>query len=455
MAVAEAGRSQADEPAKLAVDSSRLAVAAKWPGGGSGAAEMARKLRGKAPREPVVIRSRQIVVEADLFNVTSTPFGLQRDEPVVLNFSIMLAPLDGTPLQQIRLGTLNTFGDRRFTAETPACAQAGCRLAGFVVSETEARPFGITLTIKRLLGVGPDSVLIDGAGFSAPDAWRAPEATRLDTRGLSVRGSVDGLSVASVPFPPNQTIDGIIMPGDVPYPLPVASAGEPAPRLLNIADGSGQRTTQVGPVDVLPRLGVSGILVDLEYVDRLSRTTPLAERPEVWLGPAAPADVAQRLTEAGLTVTGERRPADLLRTLRYDASAVALRFHVIAGALGLVLAVGVVWLVAGVDRAGRMAELGALRVQGLPVRAATAAAGRGYAGVVAAAVLIGLLAAFVAWLAAGSELPLFTDRSQLVPPPRWPRPQAGLTWLAAAVLLFAAAGLAGGGLRRALKRREP
>jgi putative ABC transport system permease protein len=189
---------------------------------------------------------------------------------------------------------------------------------------------------------------------------------------------------------------------------------------------------------VLPRLGTFGRVIDLEFLDRVARDAASAFRMEVWLGPAAPADAVERLRAAGLVPGSERTLTGTLEALRQQGTAVALRFHIATGVLALLLAAGAVLLVATVDRADRADELRSLRVQGLRRRDAAVYARRGYLWVVAVAVLAGVAAAVLAWIAIGPFIPQFVDRTPdgtLY----WPRPVTLLVPAAASALVLAVA----------------
>ena len=77
--------------------------------------------------------------------------------------------------------------------------------------------------------------------------------------------------------------------------------------------------TTAGRAERLPRVGADGVLVDLEYLDRLAREVALVRIAEVWLGPRAPADALDRLRAAGLVLGTERSLADMLQAVVGDA----------------------------------------------------------------------------------------------------------------------------------------
>jgi predicted lysophospholipase L1 biosynthesis ABC-type transport system permease subunit len=190
--------------------------------------------------------------------------------------------------------------------------------------------------------------------------------------------------------------------------------------------------------------------MDLEYAERAAATAGGTDRPEVWLSAAAPPDAVARLTAAGLVVLDDETLADRRARLDRQGSAVSLRFHLVAAALAVLLGAGSVWLVAAVDRRRRGAELRVLRVQGVPARVVASASRWGYLGMALAALLLGPLAAGLAWWAVGDRLPVFVDEAVTIPVPAWPHPgPVVLAWLVAATVLLAVSTLAARAVRRA------
>jgi putative ABC transport system permease protein len=112
------------------------------------------------------------------------------------------------------------------------------------------------------------------------------------------------------------------------------------------------------------------------------------------------------------------------------------------------------WLVATVDRRRRAEDLRALRWQGLSRRVVRRATLWGQLTVVLAGTVLGLVAAAVAWYAAGDQLPVDADLTTATI--GWPAPSAVLgPWLAAGGVLVAVALLAAIDLRRAVSRPVP
>jgi hypothetical protein len=233
---------------------------------------------------------------------------------------------------------------------------------------------------------------------------------------------------------------------DAPIPLPAAIAGG-AGQLAPPAERGTQTLSPFGDlavpvtfrgVPLLPGAGTHGIMVDLEYADRVAGAGPHDERQQVWLAPGAPDDIVDRLRAAGLTVlaTDSVTRADD-RQARFGPAA-ADRFVLLAGAADLLLAVLALTVVAAVQRRARNAELRAFRQQGVPA-GALRAAGRGSALVPAIiAALAAVAVAGVARLITRSAVPVFTDGW---PDPDGPSGARALALVAGLLVLLAVFGL--------------
>jgi hypothetical protein len=178
---------------------------------------------------------------------------------------------------------------------------------------------------------------------------------------------------------------------DAPTPLPVVRAGE-----IQL-DRTDPRTAVIGN-DVLPiRLAGSGrslpevrsgLLVDLEYADRLAAT---AQRPamEVWLADSAPAHIERDLVGSGVIVLGEESINDRTRALRARGPVAAVRFLLVIAIVMLGLAI----LGFAVSAASELrllgAELAALRRQGMPAAVVRQVGFLGYGVLAVAGVVLG------------------------------------------------------------------
>jgi putative ABC transport system permease protein len=440
MAVATILDGAPGEPTKLAVDSSRLAAVAAWRPdyGGPSPAELGRLLSPALPA-PVVVTGDRIELDVGVVLLPSNP---------QLDLTVVLAPLDGAPASVLTLGPL-AAGEQ--TLRGGIGCPAGCRLVGFAVTKPDGGSFLATVTLHELrVGSGADAapatVAIPPARFAAAGDWRASASGR-----AALSGAANGLQV-DLRVEVGGSVDRAwVSPADRPATLPVAATATlPGDAKLTGLDGRQAPVHQVAKLDGLPRLGRAGALVDLTVADRMATDAGTADE-EIWLNSAAPADVVQRLKAQGLTVTGDSGIAPLRAGLDAQGPALALWFYLVAALLAMLLAAGGLWLASAVDAQPGAADLRALRVQGVP-RGVTGRAGLlGYLMVVAAALVVGPLAAAVAWLVAGGSLPVAGEIS-VWPVPRWPRPAAVLwPWAAAAATLVAVALIAAAGLRGKLK----
>jgi hypothetical protein len=218
------------------------------------------------------------------------------------------------------------------------------------------------------------------------------------------------------------------------------------------SDGSLLQVTPVGHPTLLPRVGVSGTFVDLSYLRSVQMLVPSTDPAEVWLGPGAPADAVARLRAAGLTIQGVTYEAQQRQQLETSGSALALRFHLAAAGLGVLLAVVALALVAIGERRRRAEDLMALRRQGLPRRFVRRAALWGYLSLVVGAVIAGGVAAAVAWLLAGSVLPIFGAQLASLPTPKWPDlTEVARAWAVVGVVMIAGAVAGAWALRAAVR----
>ncbi len=455
-------------PQVLAVDTARLAAVAAWnPRYGPAPAALASLLHPPAPA-PVRVSGGRLVLDATAHTLSEGPAYL------VANLT---AP-DGRRIL-LRYGPMS-MGAHRYEADSPACAHApGCRLDGFDVTsgfnpagQPLARPGpGLDLTLRALTGGGADGSGADGgatgegadggatgagatadlAGFRQPGRWRP--TTDPAAAGPVLASGPDGLRVslpAGDAITSSTQLDGQIYLVDAPDPVPVLLAGRLREAGLAGNPGVDLFGSEVIPIrvaasaPVLPRLGTSGALVDLDYADRLVDDGGGAVTAQVWLAPGAPSSIVDRFGAAGLYVVGDDTIGR--RQERYGDSgpAAALRFQLLGAALAVVLAAAGVVQLAAVERGPRSEELAALREQGLPVPAARAVAFGGYGWLAGAALLTGLLVAPVDRLVTGATVPLFVDGWTVLPPPALLRPGALLVAAAASVAVLGATAAAVG-----------
>ncbi|WP_433205891.1 hypothetical protein ACQP00_38590 [Dactylosporangium sp. CS-047395] len=409
MAAARLPAGAPGEPAKLAVDTARLPAVVPWLPQ-YGAVDPARlpALLHPPARDPVVMDGRMVRFDVD---VTSTG-----KEPVRVKAVLVSTTGRGSAVSD--LGTVN---DGPYTLEhTDDVCTDGCRLAALRLSSDRIGGAAIDATIT-LRGLSAPS-----ADLTDADHWRATGGT-LTATGAGLRFAVRGVLTDGAWF----------QPADAPYPLPAVST-VPLPAQVAGVDGRPTDVRPAGRAVALPRVGSFGALVDLEYADRVSADGGAATSPEVWLNTAAPPDALARLAKQGLIVTGDRDIASVRTRLDGEGPALALWFHLLTGALAVLLAAGGITMIAAVDRASRAADASVLRAQGLTRASLRRAALWTYPALVLASGVLGLLAALAVWRLTGWSLPIFGAATNLpaLPLPNWPVTLAlPLTWLASMLLL--------------------
>jgi putative ABC transport system permease protein len=437
MAVTRLANSGANEPIGLAVDSTRLAAVADWPSGGPSATEVASELRPAAP-DPVIFAGEDVTVDA-------TGTGIESGKEMRL--AVAVSSTAGLGDSVVQLGEVHD-GPFTYQQRVPTCVK-GCRLNGISLA-VGSTSFGITgqVVINSLGTVNPAVTAVPAAQLSDPSRWRLPQFGRLaaDPAGLKVTLNAPG----GLPG------GAWIQPADAPLPLPAAYAG-PAPVADSItgAGGGPLAVKLVGHLSAVPRLGRNATLVDLEWADRLATDAGQAVMPQVWLNANAPADIIDRLSAQGLTVTGDTQSALTRRQLDQQGPALSLWFYLLAGALSVLLGGGALVLAAAVDRDRRVEDLSALRGQGLSRARVGWATLWTYPILVAIAAVVGLATALIAWLATGWALPLAGVNPPDLPLPTWPRPLvvAGTT-VAVFLVLALVAAATGRDLRRRVGRGD-
>jgi FtsX-like permease family protein len=406
-------------PPVLAVDTTRLAAVATWPGPD----RVAALLRPPAPA-PVLIDGADVS-----FDLTARGFGLGKQVTV----TAVLSPAAGLGDELMRFGVIRDGRDS-YALRIPAC-RGGCTLKSLRIAGGEGSVDVVgRITVHAIRGVGA-GVLADPARWRASEGGRVtpgPDGLRIDV--TSLNGLASGM---------------FVQPADAPSPLPVATAGVAAVRSVA---GFDVRDLPVHPVlrlDALPGAGAPAVLADLDYADRLATDGASTSKAQVWLGDRAPADVLQRLAAHGLVVTGDLRAAQVRRQLDQQGPAVALWFYLIVAGLATALAAGALVLAAAVDRGRRVEDLSAMRGQGLSRAAVRRATLGTYPVLVAVAVLAGTGVAVLGWQLTGWALPLAGIDPPATPLPGQPSP---LLLAATAAGLFAVlAGVAHLAGRRTLR----
>jgi hypothetical protein len=430
-------------PEMLAVDMSRLAEVAAWrPEFGADPATVVSALA--PPTAPdagylAPLEFRGTTLEVDVDRQIESFNGFRPPEVGPIDLNLELVSTDGNPV----VATLRELpeGRKTFTVDIRGC-DAGCRFVGF---ESPNANFNTRLTLHALRQLDPPADILGPADLGERLRWRGDDNTLVTPTSFGVSARIEALDFA---------LTGMrVAVMDAPVPIPVAAVNEQSVSAVASVDGASVPSHRALSLSMLPRLGTHGVLADLNYLEQTLLDAPQVSTSEIWLSDSAPADAANQFRRAGLAVVGERDLAGAREAMAIQGPALALQFHLAAAAFGVLLALGGLWLVAAVDRRSRAADLRALRAQGLRRRMARRAALWGYLSIVVLAALTGLAGAAVAWAAAGDRLPIFTDASSVLQPPRWPTVMAVVEpWGITTGLMVVAAVLASWALRRATGR---
>jgi hypothetical protein len=309
-------------------------------------------------------------------------------------------------------------------APSAACTQSpGCRLVGLalvenvhgaVVSATD----GVKVTVHELDQVGPDATVVKSDGLADRARWRATAGPLPANLVISsTRGEQGGMTLAVAHSITTGGADPGVYPMDAPVPLAAlrAPGPKPIPPPLagddRIALGTLQLPErQVAQAALLPRLGVQGTLLDLEYTDRAaSDLGGGGDEMQVWLTDQAPDSIVDTLRGNGLVILGEESIDGVAKRYEHLGPPLALRFTLGSALVGLVLAAGSVALVAAVERRPRAVELAALRAQGAPAKLTKRVATGGYLVLIGVSLVLGILAALLIRAVIGDVIPFFAD----------------------------------------------
>ena len=417
-------------PPVLAVDSARLAAVASWrPEYGAETALTGATAAARLPAALPPITGTSLTLRVGSDRGVAAPL-----------YAILQNEATGAPVRV-------TFevpgrGEQTVSAPVAGCDTGpGCRLVRWQLV-TPPGPDGEsvagTVTLKSLAQQDPPGQILGAAELADATRWYT------DFRGVALAVSTTRSGLTMVP----ESREGLV-PGDkvyvtdAPLPLPIVLAGaQPADWHFDDASsyrfGPNQTPVQVvGTADVLPVLGVEGVMVDLDATRRIAADAEMGGTFQVWLAPDAPPSIVDRLGTAGLKVVADDSTAVRAAQLAQQGRSVTARFGLFTVALGLLLAAVLVAVAAAVEREPYLAQLRALRVQGLPRRTAEVAGSAGTAGLIVTGLIGGVAAALVARPIAGVLPPPFADGWRVIPPP--PALGAGALALAALIALAALA----------------
>lgn len=420
----------------LAVDSARLTAVASWRRDFT-ALPLGRLAADLHPATAPSVRftGTRIAVRVTGLSVTGS-------RPVSLVAGLD-SPTRGSLV--VPLGAVRP-GPQVRTALVPACA-GGCRLAGISVQNglADFSPRSGRLLFTGLAawsgGAGPWHPV--SAGFARAGRW-GPSLLSAPVAGTRVTSAPGGLLLTYVAR--NAEVPGI-SPADVPAVLPAvltrAAVARPRVGGTSVVTGlTGERmpVRVAAVVDLLPRALRAGTLIDLPYAQRVLGAGIYAPTQQVWLGPAAPPDVAARLQRARVDVVRSESIAGVSAALGREGPALALLLFLCAAALAALLSAGATVVSVYLAARRRAFEVAAMEAVGVP-RGRLVRAGIGeQLLLLLSGVGTGIVAGILGAVLALPRMPLFVDET--VPPPLHYLPSFGAVggFLAAAVLLVAVAG---------------
>lgn len=437
---------QPNAPRVLAVDPARFAaVAHAEPGVTQALARVA------APQsEPVGLRGNTLGAMVS--------GGLVPPVPVEVSAGVTMP--DGSRVSRPlgRLAPDRARGAAPTRLAGPLLCPRGCRLDSLQVRALV--PDGATGPVRGVLHV---DLTLDGRSLrlGEPAGWRPPDAASGDENAALAAGP-GGLTIRIT------TAGGLLTIGraDLPGRLPALRAGapggaatdrgtEPDLRLATVT-GAPDALDVVADVPALPRLGTSGILLDLPTLTRVGGHPAVPAAVEVWAragDDAALASARTALADRKIAVLEERTSAQARQRLDDSATVWGLGATLGAGVLGVLLSALVVVVTFAATWRATARDLSALRVAGLrraPLR-------RAVLGEHLALVLLGVVAGTAAGLAGGAlAMPLLPLAGT---PSPWPHadltPPWALVGMTAGLVLLALGACAAGGALALARRAVP
>jgi hypothetical protein len=420
----------------LLADTTRLATVAFWPGSGSAATAAHAVHPTLAPS--IDLTGNEFLLDADFTPApTVSPAEQGFTDPLdeADNVQAVFDPLaGGQPI--ISTAAVLQPGHHTYRLEAPC--QAGCRLTGLNPALTINDQGSAALTLTGLRTVDGKTTLADASAF---DKWLDASAGL-----LALHPGPSGLTLtAAAPSRANT----LIQPPDRTQELPVIGAGTSSVQPLSTSH-SGMFADDVATTTMLPRLGASGGLGDLTVAIQDGILLGRA-KAEVWLNSAAPPDIVDRLSKAGLAVSGDDTRAEVVARAGQRPSALGWRFFLVLGSLALVLGIAGLLLASTVERRTRAYALRAMRTQGLAWSTALASGLIGYLSIVVCGAVFGAGAALVAWWLDGAYLPIVEGRPLGQGLPGWPGLDTLGWWIVAAAGLLLVAMVATAALARSVR----
>jgi hypothetical protein len=406
----------------LAVDSSRLAAVATWPGGLHTVAkeELARRL---APPEPA-----PVVVGGDTLRLeTSLPAGT----PPLTLYVDLYDEVNGTT-NNVQLGPIRP-GEHVYSASLNGDCPGACRVLDVSPAWTNAHVHF------------PGTVRLGTRGFGA-GSWRS------ESPGVDVEPASSPPGVV-FDLPPQLVGAGglLLVPAsnEIRVPAVVTTGLEehnpPTPpgnsiSLVNL-DGNPLNASVIAAVPTLPLVGTNGAMVDLQLA-RQELTGPIiASTDQVWLTRGASPDILRRLRAMGVVIGATRRASTLRAQLDHGGPALGYDLMLIISPIAALLALGTIMFGIVSESRRRRGDLSALRVAGIRPRVVRRSLLLENLAVLATALVVGLVVGVGALALALPSLPEFVNGTDGLPVPTGvPLVVVGIAALVLAMVFVVAAG---------------
>jgi putative ABC transport system permease protein len=391
----------------LAVDASRMAAVATWPGSlGMSAPDAARRIvpTKEAPQVRIQGTAVQVSVEAH-YSVTPAP-----------DLTMDLFNLDTQTPEQVTFGALRD-GVHTYRGPLSFLCTGGCRLVDLAVSWSPSvsvagsgRPAAVSLQVRSLAEKGRSGGWTRvRASLSDVKRWTSPSGgVRL---GSAAGALAARLHVASDGTP------STVAPRDVPAALPVIvtpdtasfSSGDGGPLVAGL-DGASVSGHTVGVVPALPGVGGDAVLVDLQTAELFLSGPFTYSSSEVWLSKGAPADIVQRLRRHGIVVTGRRTARAAQQALGHDGISLAYLLYLASSIAAGLLVVGATTFALLASARRREDELASLRAVGVDAASLRRALWIEQLLVLGAALLAGVASGLIAAAVALRSMPEFASK---------------------------------------------
>ena len=370
----------------LAVDSQRLPAIAHWPTGYGtlSARDVSRLLRPQAPA-PVMLRGEEVTVRLGL-ELAATQAAVR----------VTVRLIDSRGEEVLARSPDLSPGTHEYVLKAKECAASPCRLDSVEVVVVAENGTKGRLTLGEVR---------DDAGTAIIDARRLADATAWRALGVRLGPGSDGMRLD---FEAANRVEMRVIPVVLPDPVPVVGSAPPPEKLSSHMNTLFYNVLDAGRLEVTPRVGFGGHLMDLEYASLGVTGTPQGQG-EVWLAPGAPAELVDRLRASGLTIIDDRSALERRELLQGQAPAMALRFLLVAAGAALLVGAAGLLVIAALERGRPEDGLGMLRVQGLGGRTIAAAAVGARIVMLGVAVVAGLAATAGSWLLVRRVMPPFID----------------------------------------------